>query len=275
MTDLTFQADDFVVPPGTLKAWQGEQALAFRSAIAAEFDNLAIAAELTAKARSPLLCDASVLPYHARDRRIRRYTTETDVSWRMRLAKWKQIHQSGGRAWGLLRQLRIMLLPYGRPLLRYVSTSGDGAQSQWFTLQPGDSTRDYFQIGGLDPEFSRTLTTPGNWIWDANATAGYYSRYWILIYTSGLTNPIQPIDWDGVDEWDGGGYWDGYLQSDVLADCAQLCIDWGAAQSRLTGLFLVHDDTTFDPTGSGAGYPNGTWNLWANRRTGVTYSIVR
>jgi len=278
MTELTFQREDLLVPPGTLKAWQGPNAVAFRSCVAAEFDNIAISAELVGKARSPLLCDASVLPYHGRDRKIRQYTTETELSYRRRLSKWRQIWASAGRAWGILRQLRIFLAPYGRPLLRYVSTSGDAGESQWFDLAPGDGINDYFELGGRDPEFSRHLQTPANWVWDPEATSGFtgqWSRFWILIYTDGLTNPIAPAEWDGDAEWDGGAYWDGYMPADFLSDAAQLCIDWAAAHSYLAGLFLVHDPTAFDPTGSGAGYPDGTWNLWSNRRAGVTYSVVR
>lgn len=285
MTDLTFQRPDLLTPPGTLKAWQGEQALAFRSCVAAEFDNLAITAELVGKARSPLLCDATVLPYHARDRKIPPYSTESEASWRKRLSKWRQIWGSAGRAWGILRQLRIFLAPFGRPLLRYVSTSGDGAESQWFSLAPGDGTNDYFELGGLDPEFTRHVATPANWVWDAGATAGEWSRFWILIYTSGLTGLIEPSVWDASGTWDdpaGETYWDGYFSDEQVADMARLCSDWASPTSFLAGLFLVHDDAAFDPTGSGALYPDGDWNLLVDpvtgattRRDGVTYSIDR
>jgi hypothetical protein len=281
MSELDFLAPELLTPPGTLKAWQGPQATTFRECVASAFNDVAISAELVGRARSPLLCDATVLPYHGRDRRISRYSTESELSYRKRLAKWRQIWGSAGRAWGILRQLRIFLSPFGRPMIRYVSTTGSGGYSQWFTLAPGDGVNDYFEFGGLDPEFSRALATPGNWIWDA--LVGRWSRFWILIYTSGITGGPSVAEWDGgVDEWDGDAYWDGYLSSAMLADLAQLCIDWSAAHSKLAGLFLVHDDAIFDPTGSGAGYPDGDWNLLVDpttgaltRRTGVTYSVDR
>jgi hypothetical protein len=282
MSELDFQAPELLAPPGTLKAWQGPNATTFRECVASAFNDVAISAELVGRARSPLLCDATVLPYHGRDRRIRQYSTESELSYRKRLAKWRQIWGSAGRAWGILRQLRIFLAPYGRPMIRYVSTSGDGAETQWFTLAPGDGTRDYFELGGLDPEFSRDLATPANWIWDADATDGAYSRFWILIYTSGLTGLLPVATWDGADEWDGSAIWDGYFAADMLADLAQLCSDWASPTSFLKGLFLVHDDTAFDPTGSGANYPDGDWDLLVDpttgaptRRTDVTYSIDR
>jgi hypothetical protein len=275
MSELDFQAPELLAPPGTLKAWQGPNATTFRECVASAFNDVAISAELVGRARSPLLCDATVLPYHGRDRRIRQYSTESEASYRARLSKWRQIWGSAGRAWGILRQLRIFLAQFGRPQMRIVSTTGDGAESQWFTLAPGDASRDYFEIGGLDPEFSRHVEAPGNWLWDANATAGHWSRFWVLIYTSGLTS--GRIDYDGGDseDYDESHVYDGYFSAAQVTDLAQLCIDWTAANSMLGGLFLVHDDAIFDPTGSGAGYPDGTWNLWANRITDVTYSVDR
>lgn len=274
MTDLTYQAESLLVPPGTLKAWQGDQAVAFRSCIAAEFDNLAITTEKVAEARSPLLCDPTVLPYHGRDRRVRRYSTESELSYRRRLAKWRQIWGSAGRAWGILRQLRIFLAAYGRPRLRIVSTDGDGSRSQWCTLDPGDGTRDYFELGGLDPEFSRHVEAPGNWNWDGDFYR--WSRYWVLIYTDEMTGVSPPEDWDGgIAEWDGSATWDGYLPAAVMADIVSLCQDWDAAQSMLAGVFQVHEPGIFDPTGSGAGFPDGTWYLHKNRIEGVSYSFVK
>jgi hypothetical protein len=284
MTDLTFQREDLLVPPGTLRAWQGDQAVAFRECIAAEFDNLAISAELVGKARSPLLCDATVLPYHGRDRKIRRYVTETETSYRIRLSKWRQIWASAGRAWGILRQLRIFLAPYGRPLLRYVSTTGDGAESQWLSLAPGDGANDYFEIGGLDPEFSRHLSIVGNWKWDAAASAGQYSRFWILIYTDGITSPsAETGTWDGTGEWDGTTVWDSALLSTQITDVVSLCSEWKAAHSQLNGVLLVPDESIFDPTGTPStvapwGYstfPDSNYDDLSKRHPDVVYAYAR
>lgn len=284
MTDLTYQREDLLAPAGTLKAWQGEQAIAYRSVIAAEFDNLAIATELTGKARNPLTCDATVLPYHGRDRQIRRYSTETEASYRMRLSKWRQIWASAGRAWGILRQLRIFLLPYGRPLLRYVSTTGDGAESQWFTLAPGDGTVDYFINDGLDPEFTRYLSTVGNWKWDAAASAGKWSRFWILIYSDGITAPSAEVgEWDGSSTWDGVASWDSPLFGAEVGSIVDLCSEWKAAHSQLNGVLFVPDQTIFDPTGTPvtvpptnySTYPDSNYDDLTKRHPDVVYAYVR
>jgi hypothetical protein len=86
MSELDFLAPELLTPPGTLKAWQGPNATTFRECVASGFNDVAISAELVGRARSPLLCDATVLPYHGRDRRIRQYSTESESSYRKRLA---------------------------------------------------------------------------------------------------------------------------------------------------------------------------------------------
>jgi hypothetical protein len=217
-------------------------------------DNLVTSAELAGQARSPLLCHPSVLEVHARDRRIRRYVGETEASWRTRLAKWRQIWASAGRAWGILRQLRILLAPYGRPRLRYVSTGGDADFTQWFTLEPGDPAQDYFFLGGTDPDFWRALTTPGNWLWDAGASVGHWSRFWLIIYIDKMPTGTW-AQWDGSDAWDDNvKAWGGLPVVQAIIDLAN---EWKAAHSALWGVILCSDPDAYDPAGSGAGYPNG------------------
>jgi hypothetical protein len=170
--------------------------------------------------------------------------------------------------------LRILLEPYGRPRLRFVSTTGNGAISNWFTLEPGDPGNDYFDSDGIDPDFTNSQKAPANWNWDNNLAQ--WSRFWILIYTSELTSFTPVSSYDDSAQYDNStDFWDGYFTSAHVADMVQLSRDWKAAGSDIAGLFLVHDDTAFDPTGSGAGYPNGTWNLDYNRRGGVTYAYTR
>jgi hypothetical protein len=273
---MSFTFQTLLDLPGTLVQWMGARGRAYRSAIAAAFDAAYLTANLTADARSPLKCHETVLPYHAADRKIRRYTNELLTTWRKRIAKFKQIKRSSGKAYGILRALRLVLLPYGRPLLRYVHTSGDGAITEWFTLAPGDDDNDYFVYGHLDPEFTRTLAKPGNWLWDPRATTGgTRGGYWILIYTSGLT-PTSSIEWDVSGEWDDGvSRWDYGLPSTIIADCAECCKDMHASNSMCLGIFQVHNDALFDPAGSGAGHPNGTWHIDTNRIGNVSYSYER
>lgn len=282
MSRFTFKTPGLLNPSGLMKPWAGGDGQTFREVIAGELDNVAIAAELVADARNPMKCDSTILPYHAADRRIPKFSTTDEMVWRIMLTKFRQIHARAGHPWCLLRLLRIFLQRFGRPLLRYVSTSGDGGISQWHTLAPGDGLNDYFELGQLDPEFTTHTEKPGNWIWDTNATNGHWSRFWILIYTSGMTDALATTKWDGAGEWDGGSdYWDGFIASTEILEMVTMLKFFKAANSRLQGLFLVHDDTAFDPTGSGSGYPGGNWDLIVDpstgapiRREGVTYSYI-
>lgn len=280
MAEFTWRAPEFLTPAGTLRPWLGEQGIAFREAIAIEADAFTLSAELVGKARLPLECDASVLPIHGLDRRIPRYTTETELSYRRRLAKWLQIWNAAGSTWGILRQLRIYLLAKGRPRLRIVSSAGDNAQAFWSTLEPGTGQNDYFDLVGLDPEFTTHVQTPSNWVWDANL--GLWSRYGVMIYTDGLDGMLPSASWDGGEDWDGGAIWDGYFTAAEISDMVSLCTDWQAAQSQIAWLMLVHDPTAFDPNGTSATlpdgrttYPAGSYDLFSKRREGVTYSYVR
>ena len=276
MTEVTFYRPSLLNPPGLMKPWAGKNGQTFREVIAGELDNVLISAELVADARCVLKCDPSVLPYHATDRMMPRFSTVDESVWRIMLSKFRQIHAKAGHPWCLLRLLRIFLRRFGRPMLRYVSTAGDGSFSQWHTLVPGDGKNDYFELGRVDPEFSTYTKTPANWLWDANASLGHWSRFWIMIYTSGMTGVNATTEWDDAGEWDGGSdFWDGYIGSTEISEMVTMLNTFKAANSQLQGLFLVHDDSIFDPTGSGAGFPDGTWNLDYNRVGNVSYAYER
>jgi len=288
MSDSTYFTPGIFRPRGLMRQHSGNNGATFRGVIAQEFDNFTVAAQQAQDAGNVLKCDASVLPQHALDRGIQRYRNESELSWRIRLSKWNQIWQSAGTAWGILRQLRIMLLPYGRPRLRHVSTAGDGSISQWYTLEPGDGAIDYFETNPndrpLDPEFSRYLTKPGNFLWDAGASSGEWSRFAITIEMEGLTSPdVTAGEWGGTAIWGGSPVWGGGLSSGVVDDIVDLCNDWKFAGSQLKAVLFVPDATVLAPNGTSSTvapwnyttYPNGTWNQINKRNPDVVYAYVR
>jgi hypothetical protein len=276
MSPVTFFRPNLLNQPGIMKPWQTGDGQTFREVIAGELDATIIAAEQVADARNVLKCDPTILPYHAKDRMMPRFSTVDESVWRTMLSKFRQIHATAGHPWCLLRLLRIFLRRFGRPMLRYVSTAGDGSFSQWHTLAPGDGTNDYFELGRTDPEFTTHTEDPANWLWDAQASTGHWSRFWILIYTSDMTGVNTTTDWDDTGEWDGGvDFWDGYIESDEIAEMVTMLNTFKASNSQLQGLFLVHDDSIFDPSGSGAGFPGGNWNIDGNRVGNVSYSHER
>jgi hypothetical protein len=282
MSVFTFFDKSLLNPLGLMKPWAGPNGQTFREVIAGELDMVAVAAQQVADSRNVMVCDASVLPAHAVDRQIRRYITESELSWRKRLAAWLAIWQSAGGAWCILRQLRILLEPYGRPEICFVSTTGDGNISNWFTLAPGDGVNDYFEADGLDPEFTNHQESPANFDWDGNFAA--WSRFAIIIRMDGITSPdVSAGEWDGASLWDGVNVWDGGLSNPVVQDILSLATEWKAAGSRCDFILFTADNTVLSPTGTSSivaptnytTMPDGDWDQVNKRNPNVIFSYVR
>lgn len=281
MSDLSFFGPELLNLSGKMKPFKGPRGQAFCEVIAGELDAAIITAQQVADSRNVMLCDATVLPAHAKDRQLRRYITESELSWRKRLAAWLPIWQSAGGAWCILRQLRILLEPYGRPELAFVSTTGSGSVSNWFTLLPGDGTRDYFEADGIDPEFVNHQQIPVNFNWDGNLSQ--WARFAIIIRMDGITTPdISAGQWDGASLWDGVNVWDGGLSNPVVQDILSLATDWKAAGSRCDWILFTPNNTVLAPNGTSVTvppwnyttYPNGTWNQLDKRNPDVICAYV-
>jgi hypothetical protein len=279
MSGLSFFRKGLLYPTGLMKPWAGGNGRTFREVIAGELDATIIAAQQVADSRNVMKCDPTVLPAHAKDRQIRRYTTESELSWRKRLAAWLPIHQSHGGAWCILRQLRILLAPYGRPELVFVSTTRD--LSNWFTLLPGDEANDYFESDGIDTEFSNHQQDPPNWDWDGDVTQ--WSRFGIIIRMDGITNPdVSAGEWDGASLWDGVNVWDGGLSNPVVQDILSLATEWKAAGSRCDWILFTPDNTVLSPTGTSSTVapwnyttmPDGEWDQVNKRNPDVIFAYV-
>lgn len=201
---------------------------------------------------NPLLCDADALPKIGVSRSMRRYPSEEELAYRRRLAKWRQAYKIDGSHKCQLEQLRLYFAPQ-TPVLRIVHQMGDGSTATWHTLDAAGA-------------YSRRITTPSNWNWDA--VPERWSRYWVIVYVDELTSPVAPLRWDSGDEWDSGAVWDGYFTADQLADIVSLVEQWQAAHTKLWGVILATDPASFDPLGSGAGYPDGTWGSPIDPDTG-------
>lgn len=208
----------------------------------------------------PLRCDASALPRIALDRGLRRYPTESEESHRQRLAGWREDARHRGSLYGQLRHVQRWFSPQ-RPVVRAVHQSGSGTNSTWHTLD-------------ADGVYSVYHSTPSNWDWDSDTnvlSVTMWGRYWILVYTDTL-DASQLIDaerWDAGATYDSHAIWDGIFSHDQIHDMVSVCNDSKAAHSILWGLFFVKDASVFVPSGSGAGYPDGTWGLVTDPVTGL------
>lgn len=191
----------------------------------------------------PLMCESTSLPILGSDRGIRRYPTEPEASYRVRLARWRQIKKHAGSHYGEMISIQPFFLPGALPTIRIVHQSGDGVGATWHTLNPDGSYETHYQ-------------SPSNWRFDPSS--GEWSRAWLIIYVTGVGLDGAQYD-DGIAQYDDGvTLWDGHLSSEQIDDIASIYNDSKAAHSVLKGIILASDPASFDPAGSSVSLPDGS-----------------
>jgi hypothetical protein len=209
----------------------------------------------------PLRCDSSALPILAGDRTLDIYPTEPDSSKRYRLSQWWQLHRQFGTHQGELRNAQPLFLPDPLPIMRIVHQDGTGRRATWHTLA-GDGTYSIYK-----------KSSPSNWNWDGQTSE--WSRYWVIIYTNGLTETAPDV-YDAGNTWDDGTLWDGDPSADQIADLvAALGADSKSAHSKLWGVILTSDPASFSPTATATtdaegwtSLPVGNWGYVIDNTTG-------
>lgn len=205
-------------------------------------------------------CEPFVLPIHSEQRGVKIYPTESILSQRIRLSRWKQIKRERGTHRGELRNLQPYFVEWpDTPRMRIVHQNYDGPPSAtWHTLDP-------------DGTYSVHRQLISNWNWDGQAQKR--SRFWLIIYTNRLG--LTPPTWDGGSTWDDGSLWDGLFSSTQIADIVALITEAKSAHSILYGVIAATDPASFDPTstlvvnGDGtSNLPGGNWNNIVDPTTG-------
>jgi hypothetical protein len=204
----------------------------------------------------PLGCDASALPQISRDRRIKIYPTEPEISKRFRLSRWLQLRRQFDTHQGEMRNVQPMFLP-ATPVLRVVHQDGLGNRATWHTLD----------ASGV---YSVYKKTPSNWNWDGQTTQ--WSRFWVIVYTDQLGLDAAE-DWDDGQDWDGGSLWGGSLTFAQITDIVDGIREAKGAASILWGLILASDPASFDPTASVVVDPTG-WSTLPNGKWGYSVDPV-
>lgn len=247
----------------------------FRGPVAGRvFESIAAVADMMIETQvlglqqgDPLRCDSSALPFLGRDRGIRRYPTESEDSYRRRLAGWRETKKHWGSLIGQMRQLQLWFSPQA-PMIRAVHMPSVPSLAVWHTL---DSAGNYT----VHRQF------PSNWDWDSvkyDPGLGGWSRYWVIVYTNELdpSSLIDSIYWDGGGTYNSHAVWDGLFTAAQIADMVSVLKDWKAAHSQLAGLIFAHDGASFNPTapianlGDGTTtHPNGKWYLPTDPNTGL------
>lgn len=226
------------------------------SAIGVPLDAMAEYTRLGVLQRFPSQAQSAALPFIGADLKIIRGFRESDDAYVPRLQHAIPTWRLAGNAQTLMTELAAYFSP-NAPVIRYVvnGTFPSGFRfADWWTLQNGT--------------FSHYRTTEGfgnnNWNWDNSPDT---IRFWVIIYRN---EGFTPWFWGDGHFWGGGQSW-GYEENftdNFAVDARNIIGQWKAAGSHATqqgGLIITGDMSLFDPTGSGAGYPDGTWDDYANR----------
>lgn len=209
--------------------------------------------------RMPGQAQSAALPFIGLDKRLRRGRAESDASYVVRLRNAFQTWKFAGNAPTLIKQLLVALSPETyrvRYVVNGITAGTPPARfADWWTIESGDD----------EPTYHRQSVN--NWNWDDTWDQ---IRFWVILYGTSFT----PWYWGDGHTWGGGQSWgfeeDGALFKDMLGQT----LVWKCAGShawRDGGIIVTTDDTLFDPTGSGANYPDGTWGDFTNRAAGALY----
>lgn len=247
MTLRTFR--DTIVqlaPPWLRGYWSARLLYAF----GLHFDAIVDAATAATKARFPGECPPDALPYIGRERGIRRGFAETDEQYAARLTTWIDDRRLKGGYFALMRQLQGYCTGYQVTVRMVVSRSG---YADWFTFTPS---------GGME----HYRATPSNWDWDGATNKP--TRVFVILYPAGA--------FTGKGTWGDGSKWGDRVNTwgmsatrDQVRTLEFIVREWMPPHAKCGQLIVALDPASFAPNGSGAGYPDGTWDKWHKTSGGV------
>lgn len=227
--------------PSWLTAEDGERVV---GSLAVVKDLFAERARQGLLARYPSYAPRSALPHLGRDRKIVRGINEIADTFRDRLLRYLDDHQTRGNPFALMGQLRAYCNADVR--IRTVDRRGN-----WYT-RDRDGTLSY-------------VLKAGNWNWDGKA-ATLWSRFWVIIYPTAAGEPWAATPgaigdaglWGGV--FGAPGYTIGTTATpEQIASLRSLVREWQPDGTRCEWIIIAFDDASFDPTAPG---PDGTWALF-------------
>lgn len=204
-------------------------------------------------------CDAFVLPIHAEQRGLRLYSTEGELSQRIRLSQYLELHSQRGTHRGELNHVR----PYFASLAAF--------PTMWIVHQTGSGISIWHK---MDPDGVYSVIRPAtpNFNFDGQTTKR--SRWWAFLEMEGTGVEAPNTYGDGHTYGDGSIYGVG-LSSRAQADVIAMFQDWKGAHSWLAGVILVWAgaiDPTAAPVQNASGWwslPNGKWGNIVDPSTGL------
>lgn len=212
------------------------------------------------QAHMPTRAQEDALRQIGLDRLMPQGPNESRLAYATRLKKSFEAWQRAGTPFGVLSQLHALFSPSPPPI--YIVTDS----GHWYWMLADGS---FYNL----PVAQRPPAISSNWRWDAN-TGTYWPRFWVIVDCSGGTPFAQPNVYGGGIVYSGGALWgiggSGPTAADIITSMREIIALWKPAHSTCANIIL---DFTghFQPTGSGAGYPAGNWDLWVNRWQPAAY----
>lgn len=207
-------------------------------AIAVHFDALVDWAVLALLVQYPQLAPPDALPVLGRERGIRRGFAESDAGYAARLVRWLADRRIKGSPYALMSQLAGYLSGYD-VRIRVVNAAGS-----WYTR---------YYDGTLDWHYA----SPSNWDWDGDTSP--FSRYWVILYVPTALWNGDGLWGQGTGTWGDGGVWGLNATHEQGKSIVAIIKEWNPPHAQCAGILITWDNFSFDPTGSGSGFPDGTW----------------
>lgn len=209
-------------------------------------DDYAERAKLALLARFPSYApDDAALAALGRDRLIVRGINEPSAAYAVRLSRALDDHKTRGNPFTMLRQLRAYL--QADCVVKTVDRRGN-----------------WYQINADGAEIATLAAGPFDW---DGVPASEWSRFWVIIYPVGGTDPwALSGDWADADLW-GSGVWGTAKKTigttattDQVAAVRSIIRDWKPAGTTCEWIIVAYDAASFTPGDS----PGGTWGTWGD-----------
>lgn len=201
----------------------------------------------------PEFATDETLPIIAKDRNIPIFPEQPRAAREQALLDWLPTHQDAGLPIAVLRQAQFLFFP-DVPRVRLVQ--GNSRVAIWYTLDE-------------DGTFSHQKNTVSNWDWDSQWSLGIPEPAKVHRFFLIVDAPAAYLPQDGA----APVLWPGSMGSQQITQRQGLNVrgmaeKFKSAGSCLWGWILSYDPSLFDPAGSGANYPDGTWYKAAKPGTG-------
>jgi len=241
----TFRDVAWRLSPARLRTWTAARHVyAF---ISLPLDMIVQAADDAVKARFPTECPSDALPYHGRDRGIRRGPLESDASYRARLLLWLQSWRGAGVGRAMLDQIAGYLTPH-RTRIRV-----------W-------TQRGVLYTREADGTFTVQRTYQFNWDGDGSR----WVRFWVII------DSVGGVPWSRDGTWGDGARWDDTLNGtwgstatlEQVQSIRNIIDDWKPAAAKCQSIIISFDAAAFDP-GDPGNLPDSSWGAVSRNVAGI------